>query len=306
MTEFYNTLDAVHLSGAWLTIGSFDGVHRGHQALVRRMVEEAHVSGRPAVVLTFFPHPSVVLGRIHNPFYLSSPEERANLLAGLGADVVITLEFNQAMSLLTATEFMQAIKEKLDLEQLWVGSNFALGRGRQGDVPALTRIGDELGYQVQVVSPIQVDGMLISSTQIRSWLAEGAVDQARSGLGRWYSVGGRVVHGDGRGRTIGIPTANLETWKERLLPANGVYAVWGWLEGERHPGVANIGVRPTFEVQPTLPRLEVLLLDLSGDFYDQEMRVDFVAHLRSEQRFSSVQALLDQIELDKKAAREIL
>lgn len=306
MTEFYNSLDAVHLSGAWLTIGSFDGVHRGHQALVRRMVEEAHAAGKAAVVLTFFPHPSVVLGRIHNPFYLSSPEERASLLAGLGADVVITLEFNQDTAALTAAEFMLKVKENLALEQLWVGSNFALGRGRQGDVPTLSLIGDELGYRVQVIPPVLVDGSLISSTQIRTWLAEGAVDRAQIGLGRWYSVGGRVVHGDGRGRTIGIPTANLDIWKERLIPANGVYAVWGWLQEKRYQGVANIGVRPTFETQPSLPRLEVLLLDLSDDLYGQEMRVDFVAHLRSEQRFNSVQDLLAQIEQDKTKARGLL
>jgi riboflavin kinase / FMN adenylyltransferase len=306
LTEFLKSLDTVRLSGAWLTIGSFDGVHRGHQELIRRLVNDAHAAGEPAVVLTFFPHPSVVLRGIQGPFYLTDPTERATLLAGLGVDAVITLEFNLEMAALTAADFMRRLHERLALKCLWVGNNFALGRKREGNVDILTRLGDELGYQVQVVTPVEVDGVLISSTQIRTWLADGEVSQVKNGLGRWYRISGAIIHGDGRGRKIGIPTANLELWPQRALPVNGVYAVYGLVDGKCWPGVANIGTRPTFETQPVLPRLEVLLLDYDGDLYGQEISVDFVARLRSEQRFSSVEALLAQIEQDKHTARNLL
>jgi riboflavin kinase/FMN adenylyltransferase len=306
LANFYNSLDSVHLPGAWLTIGSFDGVHRGHQELIRGLVSGAHAAGEPAVVLTFYPHPSVVLKGIRGPFYLTSPIERAALLSDLGVDGVVTLEFTLKMATLSARDFMQRLKDKLNIHRLWVGNNFALGRGREGDVSALTDLGRELGYQVDVISPVQVDDLLISSTQIRAWLVEGAVDRVNAGLGRWFRLTGRVIHGDGRGKKIGIPTANLDLWEQRALPANGVYAVYGLVDGIRRPGVANIGLRPTFETQPDRPRLEVLLLDYSADFYGQEMSVDFIARLRGEQRFPSVEALLAQIEQDKVEARKAL
>ncbi len=292
--------------GTWLTIGSFDGVHRGHQELIRRLVSGAHAEGEPAVVVTFYPHPSVVLKGIRGPFYLTSPAERAAILSDLGVDGVVTLEFNLEMAALSARDFMGRLKDGLNIHHLWVGNNFALGRGREGDVKALTDLGGELGYQVDIISPVQVGDQLISSTQIRAWLAEGAVNRVNAGLGRWFRLTGQVIHGDGRGKTIGIPTANLDLWEQRALPANGVYAVYGMVDGIRRPGVANIGLRPTFETKADRPRLEVLLLDYSADFYGQEMSVDFIARLRGEQRFSSVDALLAQIEQDKMEARKAL
>lgn len=258
------------------------------------------------MVVTFFPHPLVVLKGIEGPFYLSSPHERAALLAELRVDAVITLTFNREMAALTARQFMAMLNQSLNLNRLWVGENFALGRGREGNVSTLKRLGEEMGYQVEVISPVQMGENLISSTQIRAWLAEGAVDLAEEGLGRRYRLSGRVVHGDGRGRQMGIPTANVAVSEQRIVPAVGVYAVYGWLDGKRWPGVANIGFRPTFDSPATSPRLEVLLLDLDEDLYGQEMGVEFVARLRGEQRFPSAEALLAQIQQDKLAARKIL
>ncbi len=289
--------------GAWLSIGTFDGVHLGHQALVRRLVLTAHADHAPAVLVTFFPHPAVVLRGQRGPYYLTSPEERSALLDDLGVDGTILLTFNRELASLTAFEFMSQIKAKIGVSQLLVGYNFALGRGREGDLPALKQIGEKLGYQLQVIPPIEAAGMVVSSSQIRSSLAEGAVDRAAQALGRWFAVKGRVTHGEGRGRSLGIPTANLELWDEQALPSIGVYAGWAWVGEQRREAVINIGVRPTFEAQPVSPRVEAHLLDFDQDLYERDLRLEFVSRLRNEQRFSSIEMLLGQIRLDIEAAR---
>jgi len=313
LAEFYSSIEEVTQPGAWLTIGSFDGVHLGHQALVRRLVRDAHAANAQAVIVTFFPHPVVVLKDIHTPFYLTEPEEKACLLADLGIDTVVTLRFDQQMSQLSAEEFMQKLDSHRVLRQLYVGYNFALGRNRQGDVPHLREIGQEMGFIVQVIDPIDVEGGPISSSQIRNWLNEGEVEKVTKGLGRIYSIESEVVPGAGRGRKIGIPTANFKVPPERLLPRLGVYAGWAYVGGRRWAAVANIGLRPTFERAAIIPRLEAHLLDTGRrpdgkpwDFYGQTMKVEFVARLRDELRFPSPDALQVQIRKDISAAREII
>jgi riboflavin kinase/FMN adenylyltransferase len=292
--------------GAWVSIGTFDGVHLGHQFLVQRLVTAAHADNSPAVLITFFPHPSVVLRGQHGPYYLTSPEERSSLLDALEVDRTITLTFSRELASLTAFEFMSQLKARIGVSNLLVGYNFALGRGRAGDLPTLKQIGEQLGYQLQVISPIEVGGMVISSSQIRTLLAEGEVGRAAQALGRWFSITGRVTHGDGRGRSLGIPTANLEVWNEHALPLIGVYACWAWVGDERRQAVVNIGVRPTFEAQPVVPRVEAHILEFDQDLYDRELRLEFVARLRNEQRFSSIADLLGQIKLDIDSARDLL
>lgn len=289
-----------------MTIGSFDGVHLGHQAIIRQLVSGAHQGGLPAVAITFFPHPSKVLRGNGSPFYLTTPEERAELLAGLGADLAITLLFDKELASFSADQFMGLLAEHLGLKRLLVGHDFALGRGREGNYEVLERLGLKYQYQLEGLSPLMVGGELVSSSRIRELVSQGNVAQAAQYLGRRYAVEGKVVPGDGRGRTIGIPTANLDVWHERLLPGNGVYATLAWVNGTAHPSVTNIGVRPTFENQAPQPQVETHLLDFHQDLYGTTLRLEFVQYLRPEQRFPSVPALIEQIHADIHQAREVL
>jgi len=305
MPRHVSSLTDAGLQGAWVAVGSFDGVHRGHQALIGRLVEQAHAAGDPAVVVTFFPHPAVLLRGLNQPFYLTDPQERADLLGELGVDAVITLPFDRELAALTAREFMQRLRQYLGLRRLWVGPDFALGRARQGTVPVLREIGDELGYAVDVIETIVMEGGPISSSLIRERLAQGDMSQVNRMLGRRYTLSGPVEHGDARGHGMGIPTANLVPWEQRLLPASGVYATWAHIGDTRIPAVTNIGTRPTFENSPVRPRIEAHLLDFSGDLYDQPMRLEFLDFIRPERRFPSPQELLAQIGRDVQTAREV-
>jgi riboflavin kinase / FMN adenylyltransferase len=226
---------------------------------------------------------------------LTAPEERADLLAQLGVDYLVTLPFDRTLAAVSAADFMQMLSTHLGLRQLWVGSDFAFGRNREGDVPRLREIGGELGFDVQVMEPVLESGEIISSSLVRSALREGHVREAARLLGRSYSVTGEVIHGDGRGHSLGIPTANLSIWPQRLLPAFGIYATWTWLGGQRLPSVSNVGIRPMFTTQEAVPRVEAHLLDFDRDIYGQELTLEFVDYARGEENYSSVDALLAQI-----------
>jgi riboflavin kinase / FMN adenylyltransferase len=308
----YSSFDAISVPGAWirrgvwLTIGSFDGVHRGHQALIRRLVETAHNAGDPAIVVTFWPNPAVVLRNIQGAFYLSTLEERESHLNDLGVDRVVTLNFDRNLAALSAADFMMRIKEHLGIHHLLVGENFALGRGREGNLARLEEIGRELDYSVEVFLPLALGEKVISSSLLRSSLSEGAVDQVAEGLGRNYAVSGEVIHGDGRGHQLGIPTANLSASPDKMMPGTGVYAGWAFVDNRRWMAVANIGYRPTFEEVITTARLEAHLIDFHEDLYGRTMQFEFVRRLRGEQRFPSIQLLLAQIEGDIQSARTIL
>jgi riboflavin kinase/FMN adenylyltransferase len=305
--QHYTSLQAVNVRDAWLTIGAFDGVHLGHQQILQELTAGAHASGAPAVVLTFFPHPIVVLRGPQPNFYLTSPNEKAALLAEAGVDIVITHPFDYAVSQIAAREFVQDLKEYLGLAQLWVGHDFALGRNREGDIPTLQQFGAEMGFSMQVVEEVTGNGAVISSSLIRRALQEGDVRQATDWLGRYYNVDGKVVHGDGRGRTIGIPTANIDYWPERVIPAKGVYACRAQVNGQTWASVTNIGVRPTFDVDAVQTYVETHLLDYDGgEIYSQRLKLEFLAHIRDEQRFSGVDELVAQIHRDIETARQYL
>lgn len=308
----YSSFDEINLqplrykAAAWLTIGSFDGVHLGHQAIVRQLAAGAHAENAPAVVLTFHPHPAKVLRNRQGPFYLTTPDERAALLGEMGVDVVITHPFDRDVAGLTARDFISRLYSHLGMKRLCIGHDFALGRGREGNFAVLQRLGSEFGYRVDSMAPVEVDGQVVSSSRIRNALAEGDVALAGKLLGRPYQVRGAVIHGDGRGRTIGIPTANLELWSERLVPKPGVYACLAQLEGSAAQAVTNIGYRPTFDGQTVQIHVETHLLDFKQDIYGREIALSFIERLRDEQKFSGIQALVEQIQRDIARAREIL
>lgn len=304
--QIFSSLDSTTVEGAWLTIGSFDGVHRGHQEIIRQVVAGAHANAAPAVVLTFFPHPAIVLRGPNGPFYLTSPEERAILFGNLGVDIVIIQQFDRQLADTSAHDFVIQLKDRLGLRQLLVGHDFTLGRGREGNVTTLERLGKNLGFEVVTNPPVLLDGQVISSSQIRTALTGGEVTRAHRLLGRPYRITGEVVPGDGRGRTIGIPTANLKIWTEQLLPGTGVYVCQAKIEDEIYGAATNIGIRPTFDGSTPLIHVETHLLDFDRDIYGQKIKLDFLQRLRGEQKFPNVQALVTQIHADIAQARQLL
>lgn len=288
-----------------LTIGKFDGVHLGHQHLIRTVVEHAQAQGMRSAVLTFNPHPTTVLRPEHEYYLLTSLEERVALIKELDPDFLIVAPFTRETMGTPAYDYMRQICIALPLHELWVGDNFALGRQREGNVPRLREIGIELGYSVHIVKTVlSSGGEQIASSRVRDILRAGDVEAAVALLGRRFGVQGIVEHGNRRGHTIGFPTANIGIHNHHVLPADGVYACYALLRGERIPAVTNVGVRPTFG---GLSRtVEVHLLEWSGELYGQMLRVEFWHRLRGEQKFASITELAAQIRQDAEQARVLL
>ena len=304
--EIIDDLSSANLnSDTILTVGAFDGVHRGHQHLIQQMVEEARQAKRLAGLITFYPHPSAVLSPYNPTRYLSTPGEKAALLERWGLDILTILPFDQEMAQTSARDFIELISQHLHMVELWVGADFALGRAREGDVEALRALGQELGFTVRVIKPLTWQGQIISSTRIRSLLLKGKVCLAAQLLGRYPSLAGEVVRGSQRGHCLGFPTANLEVRKERVVPADGTYAVYARLGEERRQGVANVGVRPSFEISGQRI-VEVHILDFKEAIYGCDLVVEFVERLRDERRYANVEELKAQIEQDIAQARRIL
>lgn len=304
--EIIDNLSKVNLnSDTILTVGAFDGVHRGHQHLIQQMVEEARQTKRLAGLITFHPHPSAVLSPYNPTRYLSTPGEKAALLERLGLDILAILPFDQGMTQTSAQDFVDLVCRHLHMVELWVGEDFALGRAREGDVEALRAMGQELGFTVRVIEPLTWRSQIISSTRIRSLLLKGKVRQAAQLLGRYPSLAGEVVRGSQRGHCLGFPTANLEVREERVIPADGIYAVYARLGEERRQGVANVGVRPSFEIGG-VHIVEVHILDFEEEIYGCDLVVEFVERLREERRYDDVEELKAQIERDIAQARHVL
>lgn len=303
--QHYRSLEEVNLENSWLTVGIFDGVHRGHQQIIEKLTTGAHAGNAPAVALTFDPHPASVLGG-REIKCLTLPDERARLLGDLGVDVVITLPFTRELSTVTAYEFMTRLKRHLGLERLLIGYDFALGKGREGNATRLTEIGLDLGYRVEVVPALSDESGVISSTSIRKLIEVGNVAEAARLLGRSYSLHGPIIHGDGRGRTIHIPTANVAYSQEKMIPARGIYACWAYLGDQRLQAAINIGINPTFTPDKQIPNVEAHLLDVRRELYGENLRLEFVARLRDELKYDTVEALVEQIRKDIKMTRYIL
>ncbi|MGC8855322.1 MAG: bifunctional riboflavin kinase/FAD synthetase [Anaerolineae bacterium] len=299
------SLEDVSLQNSWLTIGVFDGVHRGHQEIIKALTAGAHANGAPAVVLTFEPHPATILSG-HEIKCLTTSEERADLLCALGVDVVITQRFTAELSRVSASDFMSWLKQRLGLRRLLIGYDFALGRGREGNASRLSEIGRALDYDVQILPALTDESGVISSTEIRKLITAGNVSEAAKLLGRPYSLSGLVVHGDGRGRKLGIPTANIDYPRQKVIPANGIYACWAWADGLRHMSATNVGIRPMFTPDLQEPLIEAYFLDFEGDLYGKTVKIEFIARLRDEMKFPSIEALIQQMWDDIAQGRALL
>ena len=301
------SLKNLSLGKTWLTIGVFDGVHLGHQEILKSLTAGAHRDNATAVVLSFYPHPAAVLGKRSTIQYLTPPDEKAELLGRLcDVDVLITHPFDLEVAALSPEAFIGKIRQHLDLQKLFVGYDFALGKNRVGDAAYLTEMGLKDGYAVQQFEPLHDKADVISSSRVRETLADGDVAAANKLLGHPYSLVGDVVHGDGRGRKINIPTANIEVSPEKAIPANGVYACYVYVDGVKHSAVTNVGIRPTFTPDKAEANIEAHLLDFDRDLYGQTLRLEFIEHLRPEKKFNGVDELISQIHADIKKSREIL
>lgn len=305
MTQHYRSLEEVSTQNAWLTIGVFDGIHRGHREIIQKLTADAHANHAPAALLTFEPHPASVLSG-QEIKCLTTPDERAELLAALGMDIVITQRFTRDLSTVSAFEYMSQLKQALGVGHLLIGYDFALGKGREGNAQRLTEIGKELGYTVEVIHAVSDESGVISSTEIRKLVSTGNVAEAANLLGYNYSLRGEVIHGDGRGRRINIPTANIDYPKQKVTPPNGIYVCWAHIGTEKYMAAANIGFNPTFTPDKKTPSLEAHLLDFSGDIYGRDVKLEFVTRVRDELKFNSVDALLERIWDDIRITREML
>lgn len=299
-------LDEVVPGPSVVTIGNFDGVHRGHRVLLRRAVDAAQESDVRSVAVTFDPHPAAVLRPGTEPLAIQSLDERVEELLSVGVDLVLVLPFTPGLSSLGPDVFLEKVLvERLQATKVIVGANFRFGHKAAGDVITLSEAGDRYGFATEAVTILELDGAPISSTEVRRRIGEeGDLAWANRALGRPFSLAGEVVQGDERGRTIGFPTANIEVAGSRLLPANGVYAGIATVAGERFAAVTNVGTRPTFDGEGVT--VEVHLLDVDLDLYGQELHFAFLHRLRGEQRFDGIDALKEQIAVDAAWARDLV
>ncbi len=295
------------LRGTVCTIGTFDGVHRGHQLLLQRLAERARLRGLPAVLVTFDPHPLEVVNPAAAPPLLTLGDEKSEVLAESPLDYVVVLRFTPELARYEAADFVDRVLiQRLGVRELLVGYDHGFGRGRSGDAEVLRALGDARGFDVSVVEAVQgSDGRPISSTTIRRAIAGGDLLRAADGLGRPYSISGVVQHGDARGRRLGFPTLNLGAPSPRkLLPPEGVYAVRVHSPSGSYGGMMNLGPRPTFGDAQTA--LEVHCFEMAGEHYGERVRVDILARIRETQKFSGPEALRAQLAKDEAAARALL
>jgi riboflavin kinase/FMN adenylyltransferase len=290
-----------------LTLGVFDGVHRGHQMLIERTRNEAKARGLGTGVVTFHPNPVTVLRPGTEFFYLTTLEQRVELLKATGVDWVAVVQFTSELSLVSAEDFVRVLREEAGLRLMVVGEDFAVGRGREGNVPRLTELGAVHGFEVIPVGLLThgnsqvVDTEVISSTRVRRALAEGEMTEVTRCLGRPYSLRGPVLRGDQRGRTIGFPTINLGVSADQALPPDGVYVTLTEVRGKRYSSATNIGLRPTFGGEDR--RVETFVLDFDEQVYGEVVRIEFLERLREDRKFDGVEPLVAQIEQDVAATR---
>lgn len=298
----FNSLEKI--KNPIVTIGNFDGVHRGHQALINNVLNEKNKIDGTACVITFYPHPLTVINPYIKIEQITPINDKLSILEELGIDITILVKFDDNFSNIPAEDFVKKIIwEKLNARVVIVGYDFAFGKNKQGDIEFFKRMGKELGFEVKVIDPVIENGTIISSTKIRSSLKEGKIKEAEKFLGRPYVLKGMVVKGKKIGRLIGFPTANLLII-DYLIPRHGVYAAYAYLDEKKYKAVLNIGPAITFNIDQV--SFEVHLLDFSEDLYGREMTIEFVERIRGVEKFKDVEMLKEQIKKDIEKAKSIL
>ena len=287
-----------------ITLGNFDGLHLGHQELIRMIIQRAKETGAISIVVTFRPHPLKILAPEKCPPLISIYEEKIRLFDKLGIDVLIKIPFTMDFSRMTPRDFVKDILcGMLGAKEIFVGFNYRFGKGREGNIQTLKELGREFGFIVREVGQISLEGEVISSTKIRLLLKDGDVEHATRLLGRPYTISGVVIKGDGRGRKLGFPTANIAS-KHAIIPSNGVYAVRLFIRDRFYDGIANIGLRPTFNIKELA--IEVHVFDFSEDIYGEEITVFFIQKLREEKKFRNANTLIQEIKKDVETAKKTL
>ena len=292
------------LEASVVTIGNFDGVHRGHAEIFAHLKRKSMALGLPSVVVTFEPHPLKILAPESAPLLITTFEQKAALIAESGIDYLIVVPFSTELSRMPANDFvLKVLCSPLGMRHIIIGHDYAFGRGREGNFKTLESLGGPNGFTLEDLPPIGESGVVFSSSLVRSAVADGDMAAAAHILGRYYQISGTVEHGREIGRALGFPTANVATPNE-LLPSDGVYAVMVQVEGQRVKGACNIGCNPTFGAKTRT--IEVFLLDFSGRMYDHKVTVHFVQRLRPEKKFSDTASLKAAIALDVASTRKIL
>lgn len=295
-----------HVTGPQvIAIGEFDGIHLGHQDVIRRAIEIARSKGLPAALMTFHPHPREVLGKEQYSQYITPLSEKLSLLEKTGVDRVYVVTFDEAFSQVRPDQFVHRVLNELRIDSVVVGFDFKFGYRGEGTAETLRELGGR-ELHVEIVPPFHQDGEKVSSTLVREQLESGGIEKTSQLLGRNYSVCGTVVRGDGRGRTIGFPTANIELSEPYIVPKTGVYAVEVTVRQKRYYGVMNIGYKPTFQTGEHAVTLEVHIFDFDEMIYDEPISVRFNAYLRPERKFGSKDELVDQIHRDAEQAKSLL
>ena len=289
-----------------LTIGTFDGVHLGHQKIIERVVTTARQEGLLATIFTFFPHPRMVVQHDKSLKLIHTLEEKKQLLQQLGVDLLVVQPFNEAFAQLTAEEFVSTILvQHLNVKKVIIGYDHRFGRNRTANINDMRLFGEKYGFAVEEISVQEVDEVSVSSTKIREALNKGDVTTAEHYLGTPYSLTGTVVHGLKLGRTLGYPTANIQVTEDyKLIPKDGVYAVYSYIGERKMYGMMSIGKNPTIEGKGA--SIEVYFFDFNGDLYDRELTIYFVKYLREERKFSSVALLKKQLQDDETTARKAI
>ncbi len=290
--------------GTAVALGTFDGVHVGHQSIIQRAIALAKAHKLTSVVYTFSNHPLEQIAPDKVPMQIGDNISKADILQGMGVQVLVNVAFNEKLCRQSPEEFLEELCCSLNPRYLVTGPNFSFGAKAKGNPRMLMRMGEEYGFQAEIGQAVQLDGRMVSSTRIRGLLEAGDLAKTNEYLGRYFSFGGRVIHGDHRGRKLGFPTANLAIGSHRAMLPNGAYAVQILLAGKRYNGIANIGDNPTFE--GCNRRLEVNILDFAQDIYDMPITVQFVAKLREQRKFSGIEALVKQLRIDEVNARKLL
>lgn len=293
-----------HPAPGAMALGTFDGVHRGHQVLLGEAVRRAGGRGARSAAVTFDPHPLQVIAPPPEPFLLTTLDERLELFAALGLSATYVIHFDEAFRRLSGEEWVDLLHTRVGMSEVVCGADYTFGRDRGGTVERLRALAAGLGFGVHIAPQVHVAGTLVSSTLIRRLLRMGDVQEAARFLGRWYALEGMVQRGDARGQSLGFPTANLGIMEEKLIPGPGIYAAFARTDERIHQAAVSVGTRPTFG--PGALTVEAYLLDFTGDLYGQTMRLRFVRRLREEIAFTSEAALVRQIEEDVAETRRVL